>query len=94
LPGADADVVVWDPNLKKAISADKQMSVIDYNVFEGIEVQGLPRFTLSRGEIVATEGNVAGEPGRGRFVKRDPFTAEARALARFKDTFTPRGVAR
>jgi dihydropyrimidinase len=94
LPGADADVVIWDPGAKKTIAADKQMSVIDYNVFEGVKVRGLPRFTLSRGEIVATEGKVSGEPGRGRFVKRDPFTAEARALARFKDTFTPQGVAR
>ena len=94
LPGADADVVVWDPNAKKTIAADKQVSVIDYNVFEGVKVQGLPRFTVSRGEVVATEGKVSGEPGRGRFVKRSPFIAEARALARYKDTFTPQGVAR
>jgi len=42
----------------------------------------------------ATEGKVAGEPGRGRFVKRDPFIAEARALTRYKETFTAQGVAR
>ena len=94
LPGADADVVVWDPNAKKTITADKQASVIDYNVFEGVKVQGLPRFTLSRGEVVATEGKVAGEPGRGRFIKRQPFPAEARALSRYKETFTAQGVAR
>ena len=68
--------------------------MIDYNVFEGVKVQGLPRFTLSRGEVVATEGKVAGEPGRGRFVKREPFVAEARALTRYKETFTAQGVAR
>ena len=53
--GADADLVVWDPKAKKKISAKNQASVIDYNVFEGFEVTGLPRFTLSRGEIVASE---------------------------------------
>jgi len=62
LPGADADVVVWDPNAKKTITDDKQVSVIDYNVFEGVKVQGLPRFTLSRGEVVATEGRSPASP--------------------------------
>ena len=94
LPGADADVVVWDPKAKKTISADKQMSVIDYNVFEGVKVEGLPRFTLSRGEVVVTEGKVEAQPGRGRFVKREPFTADARALAKFKAHTAARGVAR
>ena len=49
--GADADIVVWDPKRKKTITAKKQQSVIDYNVFEGFEVTGLPRFVLSRGEL-------------------------------------------
>ena len=34
---ADADVVVWDPKIKKTISATTQKSIIDYNVFEGVE---------------------------------------------------------
>ncbi|MBX2855372.1 MAG: dihydropyrimidinase, partial [Rhodobacteraceae bacterium] len=52
MPGADADIVVFDPSASKTISATTQKSAIDYNVFEGIEVKGLPRFTLSRGEVV------------------------------------------
>ena len=51
LPGADADVTVWDPKANKTISARSQVSVIDYNVFEGTKVTGLPRYTLSRGEV-------------------------------------------
>ena len=43
LPGSDADLVVWDPKAAKTITAAKQVSVIDYNVFEGFKVQGLPR---------------------------------------------------
>jgi dihydropyrimidinase len=94
LPGSDADLVVWDPKAKKTITADKQVSVIDYNVFEGFPVQGLPRFTISRGEVVVTEGKLDAPPGRGRFVGREPFPAEARALTRYKDHFTAKGVAR
>ena len=52
LPGSDADIVVWDPKLSKTISAANQKSIIDYNVFEGFKVNGLPRYTLSRGEVV------------------------------------------
>ncbi len=93
-PGADADLVIWDPKARKTITAENQLSVIDYNVFEGMKVQGLPRFTLSRGEVVASEGKVSAEPGRGRFVKREPFTADARALATYKEFTAPQTVAR
>ena len=46
VPGADADVVVWDPGISKTISAAGQKSIIEYNVFEGIEVTAQPRYTL------------------------------------------------
>ena len=91
---ADADLVIWDPKAKKTITAKKQMSVIDYNVFEGVKVEGLPRYTLSRGEVVFAEGEVTAKPGRGRFVKREPFPAEARALATWKQHTAAKGVAR
>jgi len=51
LVGSDADIVVWDPALTKTISAANQQSAIDYNVFEGQKVKGLPRYTLSRGLV-------------------------------------------
>ena len=66
LVGADADIVVWDPKRKKTISAKKQQSVIDYNVFEGFEVTGLPRFVLSRGELVIEENEIKTEAGPRR----------------------------
>ena len=94
LPGSEADIVVWDPKASKTISADKQVSVIDYNVFEGVKVQGLPRFTLSRGSVVYADGKVNANNGRGKFVARAPFPAEARALAKYKELTTPKGVAR
>lgn len=48
LVGSDADIVVWDPALTKTISAANHQSAIDYNVFEGQKVKGLPRYTLAR----------------------------------------------
>jgi dihydropyrimidinase len=56
LPGSDADLVVWDPKLSKTILAANQKSIIDYNVFEGFKVNGLARYTLSRGEMVWSHG--------------------------------------
>ncbi|MDA8251623.1 MAG: dihydropyrimidinase [Rhodospirillales bacterium] len=95
VPGADADIVVWDPKLSKTIAAANQKSIIDYNVFEGFEVRGLPRYTLSRGEIVWSHGkNDQPRPGRGRFVARKPFPAVNQALSKWKDITAPRAVTR
>ncbi len=93
-PGADADIAVWDPKANKTISAKTQQSAIDYNVFEGLKVTGLPRYTLSRGEVVFRDGRVQAEIGRGRFIGRQPFPADARALKRYKEFTAPRAVAR
>ena len=92
--GADADLVVWDPRATKTIAAATQMSAIDYNVFEGIACEGLPRITLSRGKVVYADGEVTADPGRGRFVPRMPFTPEAGALRRWRSTTAPRKVSR
>ena len=91
---ADADITVWDPKANKTISAKTQMSVIDYNVFEGMKVTGLPRYTLSRGDVVFRDGGVQAELGRGKFIKREPFAADTRALKRYKEYTAVAGVAR
>ncbi len=92
--GSDADLVIWDPEATKTISADKQASAIDYNVFEGFEVTGLPRYTLSRGEIVFREGNIEAEDGRGRFIERPANAAVNQALSSWKALTTPQAVER
>ncbi len=78
LVGADADLVVWDPKRSKTISAKTQQSSIDYNVFEGKEVAGLPRYTLTRGYVAIEESAVKTREGHGKFVKREPFPASPR----------------
>ncbi len=94
LEGADADIVVWDPSLEKTITADKQQSAIDYNVFEGQHVKGLPRYTLTRGQVAVEEGAMKNQIGHGKFVKRDPYQAVNKALSQWKEITAPRKVQR
>jgi dihydropyrimidinase len=92
--GSDADIVVWDPKKSKTITAKKQQSVIDYNVFEGVEVTGLPRYTLSRGDVVFEDDRVKAEEGRGQFVERPPFQSVHQSLSSWKALTTPKPVER
>ena len=94
LVGADADLVVWDPEATKTISATSQQSAIDYNVFEGKEVKGLPRYTLSRGMVAVADGKVQSREGHGQFVARDPNGSVSKALSTWKDLTAPRPVVR
>jgi len=94
LPGADADILVWDPERTKTISAKAQQSVIDYNVFEGFEVTGLPRYVLTRGQVAVVESEMRNEPGRGKFVAREPKNPVNRALSTWKEITAPRQVQR
>ena len=93
--GGEADLVVWDPKLSKTITAASQKSIIDYSVFEGRKVTGLPRYTLSRGEVVWADGqNSQPQPGRGRFVPRPAFSSAHRALSKWKELTSPRRIER
>ena len=95
LPGADADIVVWDPNLSKTITATTQKSVLDYNVFEGFEVSAQARYTLSRGEVIWAWGkNSQPNPGRGKFVPRPAFPSAHEALSKWKALNSPRKIER
>lgn len=58
-PGYDADIVVWDPHVSRTLSAATQRSLVDHSLFEGMVVQGQPRYVLVRGAV-------AREPGAGR----------------------------
>ncbi|SPJ22629.1 dihydropyrimidinase [Palleronia abyssalis] len=94
LVGADADLVVWDPQKEKTITADAQQSAIDYNVFEGQYVTGLPRYTLSRGRVMFADGEMRGQEGHGQFVKRAPKGEVNKALSSWKALTAPRPVER
>ena len=94
LVGADADLVVWDPAKTKTIQASTQQSSIDYNVFEGKEVKGLPRYTLTRGQVAVQDGEIHTQEGHGKFVSREPNTVVNKALSTWKELTQPHPVQR
>jgi dihydropyrimidinase len=71
--GADADLVLWDPQATKTLSAKTQHSKGDFNVFEGRHVRGLPSHTVSQGKLVYVQGDLRAERGVGRYIKRPAF---------------------
>ena len=71
-PGADADIVVWDPEHKQTLSARTLHMNCDYNPYEGRVVTGAAETVLSRGRVVVDKGNFTGKAGYGRFLRRAP----------------------
>lgn len=70
-PGTDADIVLFDPEATATITAEDNASEADYSIYEGREVTGQVTKTLVRGEVVAEDGAVVGDPGYGRFIERE-----------------------
>jgi dihydropyrimidinase len=70
--GSDADIIVFDPAASKTISAGAHKYMIDYNVFEGVTITGLPRYTLSRGTVLWGPNGGQPRPGHGRHLMRSP----------------------
>ena len=71
--GADADIVIFDPNVERTISAKTHHMAVDYNPFEGIQVMGEPVSVLSRGNFIIREKKFVGEIGAGRFIRRAKY---------------------
>ncbi len=78
--GADADIVVWDPEATKTISTKTDHQNVDYNIFEGMTVKGCASHTISRGKVVWADGQLNVERGAGRYVDRPPFADYYSAL--------------
>ncbi|PYL07127.1 MAG: dihydropyrimidinase [Verrucomicrobia bacterium] len=70
--GSDADLVVYDPNYRGMISAKTHQMNVDYNSFEGMQIEGRPHVVTVRGKIAARDGTFIGEIGRGRLLQREP----------------------
>jgi dihydropyrimidinase len=92
--GADADLVVWDPQGSKMLSARTQHSKGDFNVFEGRSVRGIPSHTVSQGKLVYALGDLRAEPGAGRHLKRPAFGPNFAAVQRRASTLAPSAVVR
>jgi dihydropyrimidinase len=68
--GSDADLVIFDPNAEEILSAQTHHMRVDYSMFEGIKVKGIPRTVLSRGRVIIENGKFLGRPGAGTFLRR------------------------
>jgi dihydropyrimidinase len=69
--GADADLVLLDPQRSRTITCATQYQNVDYNLYEGTMVQGAITHVLSRGELIAKDGQFVGQLGRGRYIYRN-----------------------
>ena len=72
--GADADIVIFDPDKRHTLSASSHHMHVDYSLFEGVSVIGKPDVVLSNGRILVKDNCFYGTPGAGRFLKRSPFS--------------------
>jgi dihydropyrimidinase len=72
-PGFDADIVVFDPNHERAISAETHHMNVDYSCYEGMSVHGLPEIVLQRGNVLVENGQWHGREGQGKFLPRSRF---------------------
>ena len=72
--GSDADLVIFDPTRKHTISAETHHMRVDYSMFEGIQVTGMPEVVLSRGQVVVDRDKFTGRAGAGEFLKRALYT--------------------
>jgi dihydropyrimidinase len=68
--GSDADIVIFDPNREKTISAKTHHMRVDYNAYEGRTVRGVTETVLSRGNVIVENGTFKGKAGSGQFLKR------------------------
>lgn len=93
--GSDADIVVWDPEATRVISAKTHHQAVDFNIFEGMECHGVPLTTISQGRVVYDKGEVNVVRGSGRFIPTPPFSdyVYKRSLQRIK-TRQPKKVDR
>lgn len=71
-PGADADIVIWDPERRLTYGVDYAHHRTDYNLFEGWELVGYPEKIFLRGELIVDDNKWLGSAGMGRYLKRQP----------------------
>ncbi len=92
--GADADLVVWDPEGTRRISAETHHQNIDFNIYEGMEVTGIPTVTLSHGTVVWKDGELRTTAGHGRYINRPTHAPYFHAQQKVTDRAEPTAVKR
>lgn len=91
--GSDADIVVWDPNRKRTISAQTHVQAVDFNIFEGMEVHGVPEYVIVEGRVCVDECELKAVHGFGKFVETPSHMDYVYSMIMDREK-RPRGVAR
>ncbi|XP_012351040.2 dihydropyrimidinase isoform X1 [Apis florea] len=91
--GSDADIVVWDPNRKRTISAQTHVQAVDFNIFEGMEVHGVPEYVIVEGRVCVDECELKAVHGFGKFVESPSHANYVYDMIEDREK-KPRGVAR
>ena len=81
MPGADADIAIWDPGVKWTVSAGTLHQATDYTPYEGRPVTGRPRTVMVRGQVVVDDGVLVDAPAHGRHVRAQPLVFGTRGRA-------------
>jgi len=92
--GADADLVLWDPLGTRTISAKTHHQQVDFNIFEGKTVRGIPSHTISQGRVVWADGDLRAERGAGRYIERPAYPAVFDLLKKRAEQHKPIAVKR
>jgi dihydropyrimidinase len=92
--GADADIVIWDPQKTHTLSAETHHQNIDFNIFEGRTVTGAPYITISQGKVVFKDGELFVTEGAGRYIKRPAFPSIFEAVKKYNAVNAPIAVNR
>ena len=71
--GADADLVLWDPNKEHRLTRESLHMNVDYSPYEDVTVRGYPALTLQRGKVIVRNNQFVGDVGAGKFLKRSPI---------------------
>jgi dihydropyrimidinase len=75
MPGADADIQIWDPKLEVEYGVNLSQQRTDYNLYEGWHLVGYPVQVFLRGNLIVDRGEWHGKPGMGNFLMRKPWAA-------------------
>lgn len=78
--GSDADLVIWNPDSKRTISAGSHHMKVDYSIYEGTEVTGSVAQVMVRGQTIFQDGTFVGKPGSGKFISRQLVSKDMQSL--------------
>ncbi len=73
--GADADIVIYNPNNSHTLSHDLMHGSCDYTAYEGQNIQGDIEYVIQRGKIIGKDGKFLGTEGDGKFIHRKGFNS-------------------